>query len=52
MEQGWRCYYIPDTSILTRGNKLQTLAIRNLIQVQVYEDKPFVFVKDIRDENE
>lgn len=47
MQQGWRCYKIEDTSRLTQGNNLQSLAIRNLIEVQVYEGKSLVFVKTV-----
>jgi hypothetical protein len=31
---------------LTSGNSLQSLAIRSLIEVRVYEGKSLVFVKD------
>jgi len=46
--QGWRAYYIPNVSSLTVGHKLNTLAIRNLIEIQIYEGKNIVFVKSIQ----
>lgn len=48
MEQGWRCYHIKDVPSLSRGNKLQVLAIRHLLEVVVYEGKSLVFVKNIK----
>jgi hypothetical protein len=48
MDQGWRCYHIKDIPLLTRGSNLQSLAIRSLIEVQVYEGKSLVFVKDLK----
>lgn len=45
MLQGWRAYYIPDVASFVRGHQLNTLAIRNLIEVMVYEGKDIVFVK-------
>jgi len=47
MNQGWRCYHINDVTALTRGANLYSLAIRNLIEVQVYEGKSLVFVRDV-----
>jgi hypothetical protein len=47
MEQGWRCYHIKDVPLLARGSNLQSLAIRSLIEVQVYEGKSLVFVRTI-----
>lgn len=47
MLQGWRAYIIEDVPAFTRGHKLNTLAIRSLIEVQVYEGKSIVFVKTI-----
>lgn len=46
MNQGWRCYHIDDLN--TRGVSLHSLCIRNLIEVQVYEGKSLVFVKDAK----
>lgn len=48
LHQGWRAYHIDDISALTRGNNLNVLAIRKLIQVQVYEGKKIVFVKNCK----
>lgn len=48
MEQGWRCYHISDIGTLTRGASLHSWAIRNSVQVQVYEGKPLVFIKDVK----
>lgn len=45
--QGWRAYYIPDVDSLIKGHRLNTLAIRNLLDIQVYEGKNIVFVKTI-----
>lgn len=47
MDQGWRCYHIKDVPYFSSGTRLQSLAIRNLLEVRVYEDKSLVFVKDI-----
>jgi hypothetical protein len=47
MLQGWRAYYVEDVESLTRGHKLNTLAIRNLIEIQVYEGKNILFVKTV-----
>lgn len=47
MHQGYRCYKIEDIGKFTRGNTLQALAIRSLIEVQVYDSKSLVFVKTI-----
>ena len=52
MHQGWRCYYIEDVPTLTRGNTLQALAIRSLIQVVTYDGKKLVFVKTVQPKNE
>lgn len=52
MEQGWRCYHIDDMKHLTEGNTLQSLAIRSLIEVRVYEGKSLVFVKDVQPKKE
>lgn len=52
MEQGWRCYHIGDVPLLARGNNLQSLAIRSLIEVRVYEGKSLVFVKDVQPKKE
>lgn len=43
MEQGWRCYHMDD---LPKGDELHKFAIRNFLQIQVYEGKSLVFVKD------
>lgn len=48
MAQGWRCYHILDVPNLSRGSNLQSLAIRSLIEVRVYEGKSLVFVKDCK----
>ena len=48
MNQGWRCYHISDIPSLTQGSNLKSLAIRSLIEVQVYEGKSLVFVKDCK----
>jgi hypothetical protein len=48
MEQGWRCYRISDISQLTRGSSLHSWAIRNALEVRVYEGKSLVFVKDTK----
>lgn len=47
MLQGWRAYYIDDIGRFTKEHHLQVLAIRNLIEIQVYEGKKVVFVKTI-----
>jgi len=47
MLQGWRAYYVEDVAAFTRGHKLNTLAIRSLLEVQVYEGKNIVFVRTI-----
>ena len=47
MDQGWRCYHIEDVPQLTRGNNLQSLAIRSFIEVVVYEGKSLVFVRSV-----
>lgn len=46
--QGWRAYKVDDVAGLVRGNNLQGLAIRNLIEVQVYEGKSLVFVRNLK----
>jgi len=46
MEQGWRCYHIEDMPYLTRGDNIHSLAVRNLLEIQVYEGKSLVFVRD------
>jgi len=48
MDQGWRCYHISDVPLLVQGSNLQSLAIRRLIEVQVYEGKSLVFVRDLK----
>jgi len=48
LREGWRAYRIDDVPTLTRGNNLQILAIRNLIEVQVFEGRKIVFVKDTK----
>jgi len=48
MEQGWRCYHISDVSSLTRGSSLHSWAVRNAVEVRVYEDKSLVFIKDTK----
>ena len=48
MQQGWRAYHIDDISNLTRGDNLHIFAIRNLIEIQVYEGKKIVFVKNCK----
>lgn len=47
MLQGWRAYYIPDVASFVRGHQLNTMALRNLIEVMVYEGKNIVFVKTV-----
>ncbi len=47
MLQGWRAYKIPDVASFVRGHNLNTMALRNLIEIQVYEGKNIVFVKTI-----
>lgn len=47
MLQGWRAYYIPNISSLNNEAKLQGLAVRNLIEIQIYEGKDILFVKTI-----
>lgn len=44
MNQGWRCYHISD---IPDVNYLHSLAIRSFLEVQVYEGKSLVFVRDI-----
>jgi len=44
--QGWRAYYVEDITSFTSGHYLNNLAIRNLIEVQVYEGKNIIFVRD------
>ena len=47
MDQGWRCYYLPDISSAIRNPVyLHAICRRNQIEVQVYEGKSLVFVKD------
>lgn len=48
MDQGWRCYHIDDLSPLLRGSDLHSFCIRNLLEVQVYEGKSLVFIKDAK----
>lgn len=45
--QGWRAYFIEDVPAFTRGHRLNSLAIRNLIEVQVYEGENVIFVKTV-----
>lgn len=45
MLQGWRVYYIPDVASFVKGYQLNTMAIRNLLEIQIYEGKNLVFVK-------
>ncbi len=47
MLQGWRTYYVDDIDAFTRGHKLNTLAIRSLLEVMVYEGKNVIFVRTI-----
>jgi hypothetical protein len=48
MEQGWRCYHISDISHLTMGSSLHSWAIRNSLEVRVYEGKNLLFIKDTK----
>lgn len=48
MDQGWRAYHVDDIGKFTRGNTLESLAIRSLIEVRIYENKRIVFVKDCK----
>lgn len=45
MDQGWRCYYFPSI-----GSNMfsHTFAIRNNIEIRLYEGKSLIFVKDIK----
>ena len=52
LDHGWRAYFISDIERLTRGDNLHKLSIRNLIQVQVYEGKNIVFVKNAKPIND
>ncbi len=45
MLQGWRAYHMPDVASFVRGHQLNSMAIRNLLEIQVYEGKDIVFVK-------
>ena len=46
MEQGWRCYKLSDLTV--RGTFLHAFAIRNNLEIRVYEGKDLVFVKDVK----
>jgi hypothetical protein len=48
LDHGWRAYHISDIEKLTRGDNLHKLSIRNLLQIQVYEGKKIVFVKNAK----
>jgi hypothetical protein len=48
LREGWRAYWIDDVFALAQGNNLEILAIRNLIEVQVFEGQKVVFVRDTK----
>lgn len=48
MEQGWRAYHIENVDELTRGSFLEMIANRVNIEVQTFEGKTIIFIKNTK----
>jgi hypothetical protein len=46
MLQGWRVYYNNALSI-AQSSRLELLANKKMVEIRVYEGKPFIFVRTI-----